>query len=161
MRDQSAEQLRQMRQRTAEEMKEMREQLDTVTKCLTTNSAQTSPQPSYADMARTLPSSRPSKVHTLSSSLHTTPSSFSDTWCCTIDTSRVAEEDRDRVQVGGIRQAIEEEVRTKDGQHSWWSAAVVKDVRNANRIKVICRDEAEMQLVKQTAQKTAIRAREC
>jgi hypothetical protein len=33
----------------------------------------------------------------------------------------------------------------------------VKDVRNADRIKVICRDEAEMQLVKQTAQTTAIK----
>lgn len=33
----------------------------------------------------------------------------------------------------------------------------MRGVRNADRIKVICRDEAEMQLVKQTAQKTAIK----
>jgi hypothetical protein len=34
---------------------------------------------------------------------------------------------------------------------------VVRDIRNADRIKVIYRDEAEMQLIKQTAQKTAIK----
>jgi uncharacterized protein YoxC len=51
MREQSAEQFRQMQEQTAEELKEMREQLDMVTKCLTANPAQTSPQPSYADIA--------------------------------------------------------------------------------------------------------------
>jgi hypothetical protein len=69
----------------------------------------------------------------------------------------VSEEDRGKAQVGGVRQAIEEEMRIKEGQHSWRCAAVVRDVRNADRIKVICRDEAEMQLVKQTAQKTTIK----
>ncbi|EXM13523.1 hypothetical protein FOTG_18025 [Fusarium oxysporum f. sp. vasinfectum 25433] len=46
---------------------------------------------------------------------------------------------------------------SKEGQQSWRCAAVVRDVRNADRIKVICRDEAEMQLTKQTAEKTAIK----
>jgi hypothetical protein len=34
----------------------------------------------------------------------------------------------------------------------------MREVRNADRIKVICRDEAEMQLVKQTAEKTAVKS---
>jgi predicted oxidoreductase len=37
-----------MQEQTAEKLKEMREQLDMVTKCLTANSPQSSPQPSYA-----------------------------------------------------------------------------------------------------------------
>ncbi|KAJ0126075.1 hypothetical protein HZ326_30822, partial [Fusarium oxysporum f. sp. albedinis] len=118
--------------------------------------AQASPQPSYADGARTPPRSQPSNIRSLSS-MRTTPSAFSDTWCCTIDISRVSEEDRGKAQAGGVRQAIEEEMGSKEGQQSWRCAAVVRDVRNADRIKVICRDEAEMQLTKQTAEKTAIK----
>lgn len=33
----------------------------------------------------------------------------------------------------------------------------MREIRNADRIKVICRDEAEMQLVKQTAEKIAVK----
>jgi hypothetical protein len=89
--------------------------------------------------------------------MRTTPSSFTDTLFCTIDTSRVIQEDRGKVQVGEVRQAIEEKVRARDGRESWRCAAVVKDARNPDRIKVICRDEEEMQLVKDVAEKTVVK----
>jgi hypothetical protein len=101
--------------------------------------------PSYAEIARTPPSSRPSNVRTLTS-VGTTPSTMTDTLYCTIDTSRVGEEERSKVQPGTIRKAIEEEIRTLEGQENWRCAAV---------IRIACRDEAELQQVKKAAQKTA------
>jgi hypothetical protein len=59
----------------------------------------TSPRRSYADVARTPPTSQPSNVHTLSS-MNTTPSSFTDTLFCTIDTSRVEDMERDKTTAG-------------------------------------------------------------
>ncbi|CEJ61869.1 Putative Remark: Mars [Penicillium brasilianum] len=44
--------------------------------------------PSYADVARTPPMSYPSNIRTLSSA-NTTPTSFTDTLYCTIDTSKM------------------------------------------------------------------------
>lgn len=138
---------------TKEELKQVREQLEVIKTA--TTSAQTSPQASYADVARTPPQSQPTDLLTLSS-MRTTPSSFTDTFHCTVDTSRVEEGDRQRTQVGGIRQAIEGEVRAKEGHETWRCAAVVKDARNADRIKVICRSEAELQLVKEAAERTVV-----
>jgi hypothetical protein len=49
----------------------------------------------------------------------TTPSTmtdWTDTLYCPIDTSRVGEEDRSMAHPGAIRKAIEEEVRTGEGQ---------------------------------------------
>ena len=107
---QTAEELKQVK----EEMKQVKEQLNTMADSIS-SSAQTSPHPSYADVARTPPTSQPSNVRTLSS-MRTTPSSFTDTLFCTIDTSRVSEEDRGKAQVGEVRQAIEEKVRAREGQ---------------------------------------------
>jgi hypothetical protein len=42
--------------------------------------------------------------------MRTTPSSFTDTLVCTIDMSQVIQEDRGKVQVGEVHQAIEEKV---------------------------------------------------
>ncbi|KAH8656269.1 hypothetical protein BGZ61DRAFT_570766, partial [Ilyonectria robusta] len=156
MREQLIEQLRQVREQAAEETKQLREQLDAMAKSIQANSAQTSPHPSYADVARTPPSSQPSNVQTLSS-MQTTPSTLIDTLFCTIDTSRVNEEEKGKAQVGGIRQAIEEEMRKKEGRQDWRCAAVVRNAKNADRIKVICRDESEMKLVKEAAEKTAVK----
>lgn len=109
---------------------------------------------SYAEIARTPPDSVPSNVRTLSS-IRTTPSTMTDTLYCTVDTSRVGEEDRSKAQPGAVRRAIEEEIRTVEGQENWRCAAVIRDARNTERIKVVCRDEAELQRVKEAAQKTA------
>jgi hypothetical protein len=133
-----------------EEMAGMAEQIQTQLSSLQISS----PSPSYAEVARTPPNSSPSNVQTLTS-MGTTPSRMTDTLYCTIDTSRVGEEDKNRTQPGPIRKAVEEEIRTIEGQDRWRCAAVTRDGRNTERIKIVCRDEAELQRVKEAAQKVA------
>ncbi|EAQ84331.1 predicted protein [Chaetomium globosum CBS 148.51] len=110
---------------------------------------------SYAEVARTPPSSQPSGVRTLSSS-NTTPSSFTDTMFCAIDTSRAEENEKNKVQVADVRKAIEAEVRTLENMGDWRCAAVVKEARNPDRVKVVCRDENETRIVKDAAQKITV-----
>ena len=86
-----------------------------------------------------------------------TSSMMTDKFYCTVDTSGVEEAQKDKVQPGAIRQAIEKEIRTSDGQASWRCAAVIKDPRNTHRIRVACRDEDELQHVKEAAQKVVVR----
>jgi hypothetical protein len=76
--------------------------------------------------------------------------------CCTIDTSRVDEKEKNLVQLGAIRQAIEKEMRTTENQENWRCAAVSKDPRNPDRIRVTCRNEAELQRVKRAAQTISV-----
>ena len=81
---------------------------------------------------------------------------MTDTLYCTIDTSRVSDEDKSKVQPGTIRRAIEEQTRTEEGQEKWRYAAVIRDARNTERIRIACRNEAELQRVKAAAQKTVV-----
>ncbi|KAH7247633.1 uncharacterized protein BKA55DRAFT_70561 [Fusarium redolens] len=85
------------------------------------------------------------------------PSTPTDTLFYTIDTSPIGEEKKAKSQVREVRLAIEEKVRARDGRQSWRCAAVIKDTRNADRIKVVCRDEAEMQLVREVAEKAVVK----
>ncbi|PIA82984.1 hypothetical protein CB0940_12204 [Cercospora beticola] len=110
-----------------------------------------SPRTSYADIARTPPSSRPSNIQSLST--NTTASARSDTLYCTIDTSRVEEEEKRAADPAVFRKAIENEMRRADGQEGWRCVAVTKDPRNTARIRVICRNEPELARVKEAAQK--------
>jgi hypothetical protein len=112
----------------------------------------TSASPSYAEIARTPPISQPSNLSSLAS---TTPSTMTDTIYCTVDTSRVREEDKDKIQPGAIRGAIEKEMRNMADHDAWRCAAVIRDPKNASRIRVTCRDEDELRLVKEATQKTA------
>ena len=89
-------------------------------------------------------------------SRNTLLSTITDTLYCTVDTSKVEEENKDKVQPGVIRQAIENGMRTTEGHESWRCAAVIKDPRNPARIRITCRNEAELQYVKETAQKTLV-----
>ena len=107
--------------------------------------------PSYADVARTPPSSQPSNLMSLPST-NTTPSTMTDTLYYTVDTSRVEEEDKSKAQPGAMWQAIE---RTAEGHESWRCVAVIRDPRNTTRVRVTCRNEAELQLVKEAAQKSS------
>ncbi|OKO89998.1 hypothetical protein PENSUB_13539 [Penicillium subrubescens] len=93
--------------------------------------------PSYTDIARTPPLSHPSNIRTLSTS-NTTPTTFTDTLYCTIDTSRIAENGNERISAGPIRAAR--------------CRAVTVDPKNTNRIRIACRDKAEHQLVKKVAE---------
>jgi hypothetical protein len=111
--------------------------------------------PSYADIARTPPSSWPSNLSSLPT-MDTTPSTITDTPYCTVDISRVEEENKNKTQPGAIRQAIEQEMRTIEGHENWRCVAVIKDPRNTTRIRVTCRNEAELQRVKEAAQKSAV-----
>ena len=74
--------------------------------------------PSYADVTRTPPLSHPSNIRTLSTS-NTTPTTLTDTLCCTIDTSRMAENENERMSAGPIRAAVETEIRTMEGHMHW------------------------------------------
>lgn len=107
--------------------------------------------PSYADVARTPPLSHPSNIRTLSTS-NTTPTTFTDTLYCTIDTSRMAENGNERMSAGPIRTTVETEIRKMEDHIHWRCRAVTVDPKNTNRIRIACRDEAEHQLVKKVAE---------
>lgn len=107
--------------------------------------------PSYADAARTPPLSHPSNIRTLSTS-NTTPTTFTDTLYCTIDTSKMTEDGSEKISAGSIRATIETEIRAMDGHTHWRCRAVTVGPRNTDRIRIACRDEAEHQLVKKVAE---------
>ncbi|KAK1458731.1 hypothetical protein CTAM01_17152 [Colletotrichum tamarilloi] len=111
-----------------------------------------SPSASYADVARSGVGGqgRDSRVATPGNA---TLASRSDPLFCTIDTARV-EEGIDKPNAGRVRAAVEKEMRAMDGQGSWRCRAITVDSRNADRIRIICRDDAEHRLVKQIAEKS-------
>jgi hypothetical protein len=108
---------------------------------------------SYADIARTPPGSHPSNLRSLS--INTTPSTGTDTLYCTLDTSKVEEGDKNKANPGTIRRAIETEVQHTGGQEGWRCVAVTKDPKNPERIRVACRNEAELMRVKEAVKKTS------
>ena len=110
-------------------------------------SVHSSPNLSYADVVRTAPNSQPSNVRTLSS-FTTTPPMFTDTIYCTVDTSRVETEGADQLTAGTVRVMVEKGIRADQDRASWRCQAVTTDPRNANRIRVACRSEAEQAQVK-------------
>ena len=77
-----------------------------------------------------------------------------ETLYVTIDTSRIGEENQHKAHPGAIRKEVEQEVRDADGGTDWRCAAVLRDSRNTERIKIACRDESELGKVKEAAQKT-------
>ncbi|KAF3392112.1 hypothetical protein DPV78_010808 [Talaromyces pinophilus] len=66
------------------------------------------------------------------------------------------EEDKGKTQIAGIRQMIEKVMRENEETKNWRCAAVVKDPKNTAQIRVICRNEDEIQQVKEAAQKIEI-----
>jgi hypothetical protein len=83
-------------------------------------------------------------------------STRTDTLYCTVDTSRIPEENKSKAQPGTIREGIEKEMRTTEGRANWRCAAVIRDARNSDRIRIACRDEAELQQVKEAVEKVAV-----
>jgi hypothetical protein len=67
---------------------------------------------------------------------------------CTIDTSRVPEDHLGDVTPTMIRKTVEQEMRQSSDQPHWRCAAVTRDGRNANRLRVIGRNEEEIQKIK-------------
>lgn len=126
----------------AEEMGQLREQLEAIAARVTET-----PQLSYAEVARSAPSSQPSNIRTILTS-NTAASNATDTLYCTIDTLRVKAGQEDQVTAGAIRTLCESEVRAEQGQTTWRCRAVTKDSKRPNRIRIACRDEAEHNMVK-------------
>jgi hypothetical protein len=147
--ERAAAEIESVKTQMTEELKQVHEQLDTITSSIA--SANTSPNPSYADVARTPPISLPSKVRTLTS-FNTTPSNFTDTLYCTIDTSRVVNDEGNGMSAGTIRATVEREIRAKEDHANWRCRAVTVDPKNTNRIRIACRNETEHQLVKSIAE---------
>ena len=110
----------------------------------------TNTSPTYAAVARTPPTSQPSNLLSISNAI---PSTITDTLYCTIDTARVPEEEKGRTRPKAVREAIEKEIRSMEGQMNWSCVAVTMDPRNTSRIRVTCRDEEERARVKEAAKK--------
>jgi hypothetical protein len=111
-----------------------------------------SPNLSYADVARTPPGSHPSNLKTLSD--QTIPSTLTDTLYCTVDVSNVEEAERGMANAGNIRQEIEKGMREGEAGSGWRCVAVTRDPRNIARIRITCRDESELARVREVAEKT-------
>ncbi|KAM4062510.1 reverse transcriptase [Hirsutella rhossiliensis] len=138
-----------MKQQMNDQLEQVRKQLEAIVA-----GAAVTPPKTFAEVARSSPS--PQQSIALSLPPGNTAEPTANEFFCMIDTSRVEEQDRGRAQIGSIRQAIENEVRTKEGQVNWKCAAVVRNSRNTKQVKVICRDEIELQRIKEAAQKTAV-----
>lgn len=113
---------------------------------------QSSPNPSYADVARTPPGSRPSNLRTVSNL--TIPSTFTDTLYCTVDVTNLEGAERDNASASKIRRNIEKEMREGEEGSGWGCVAVTRDPRHAARIRVTCRNESEVARVKEAVEKT-------
>ncbi|PNH26458.1 hypothetical protein VD0002_g5596 [Verticillium dahliae] len=117
-----------------------------------TSPAHSDAQPSYTEVARTPPTSQPINVRTLSS-MNTTTSTFTDTLFCTVDTSRVEEADRSKVHADTVMVVVEKEMRTRREDDGWRCKTVTVGAKNANRMNIVCRDEAEHSMVNQAPEK--------
>ncbi|KJZ68744.1 hypothetical protein HIM_11864 [Hirsutella minnesotensis 3608] len=120
----------------AQQMRDQLKQVQQQLEATIVGSAVTPPS-TFAEVARSSPSPQRNTLRSPSSG---SPAAATAEFFCMIDTSRVEEQDRGRAQLGSIRQAVESEVRTKEGQTTWRLSA----------------DEIELQRVKEAAQKTAV-----
>lgn len=107
--------------------------------------------PSYAAIARAPLLSHPNNIRTPPAG-NTRPTPLTETLYCTIDTSKMIEENNERISAGLIRTTIETNIRTMENHTQWRCRAVTVDPRNTNRIRIACRNEDELQLVKQVAE---------
>ena len=130
----------------------VQEQVTAIVEKQLSSAQHSSPNPSYADAARTPPGSRPSNLRTISN--QTTPSTFTDTLYCTVDVTNVEEAERDNASASKIRQNIEKEMREGEEGSGWRCVAVTRDPRHAARIRVTCRNESELARVKEAVEKT-------
>jgi hypothetical protein len=82
---------------------------------------------------------------------------LTDTSYCTIDTSRVEEADKENTHPGIIREIVEQNMRSRDSMKSWRCVAVTKDMRSAGRVRITCRNEEELKMVREIAEKKLAR----
>ncbi|KJZ69625.1 hypothetical protein HIM_10988 [Hirsutella minnesotensis 3608] len=109
------------------EVAALKEQLDQLTQKLNASGEVTlssGARATFADIARTLPASPPTSLSSVV--VPRKQQTASDRLQCTIDTSRVSESNKNKAQIGSIRQAIETEMRAMNGQETWRSSAETK-----------------------------------
>lgn len=138
---QMAQELSQVREQLIQvcgELEQTRLQLETLNKA----GVPRSPGRTYADAARMTP------VSTSNQSSSTARSVTPEPVFCTVDTSRVPEDHIGDATPAMIRKTVEQEMRTSSDQPHWRCVAVTRDGRNANRLRVISRNEEEMQKIK-------------
>jgi len=101
------------------ERKQLREQLDTImnTPAEATYAAVIDRQSGHQRDTPLVPLAPPASVNTL---------------FCTIDTSRVGDEDKAKVQIANIRQLIKKELQGNEETRNWRCAAMIKDPKNAD-----------------------------
>lgn len=100
--------------------------------------------PTYADIAKTPPTSRQRSRSTLPT--RQSGMEYHETPYCTIDTSRVEQGHKEEISLSQIRQKLDSQLQTK-------CKGVVKDPKNPTRVRVLCQDEHELQVVKAAAEK--------
>jgi hypothetical protein len=73
-----------------------------------------------------------------------------DTPCCTIDNSRTKDDARPLART--IRATVENQVRAKLDNPTWRCRVVTRDPKNPHRVRITCRDESELEIVKRIAE---------
>lgn len=136
------EKLRKALHATTNETQSLRASIETVT---TTIAGQDRSGPSYADIARMPQAGQLSNTR---QATMTTPPTPIDMVFCTIDTSRMEDEQGEQLTPGAIRTLTEGEVRVDQSQSKWRCLAVTKDPKKP-RIRIACRNEQEHAMVKQ------------
>ena len=137
---------------TKEELKRITEQLKTTTGNAIGPLFPGNGQASYVDIARTPPDSPSNNDREVSSQI-TTPAGVSALVFCTIDVSRVPDEDISRVTPGEIRTVVESEVRREKESPAWRCRAITTDLKSPHRIRSVCRDKKEHQVIKDVAER--------
>ena len=99
-----------------EQNKQLQNKLDTIIKCSVVNTpANTSPNPSYTDMAQTPSNSIPANLNSILS-IRIMPLIITNILFCTINISRVISKDTNKTLTGAIRRTIEREIQTLKNQ---------------------------------------------
>jgi len=70
----------------------------------------------------------------------------------------VGAEETNKVTAGTVRSAVEKEVRATKDDPVWRCRAVTVEPKNANRIRIACRNEEEHQMIKRVAEKMKLAA---
>ncbi|EXK76700.1 hypothetical protein FOQG_18569 [Fusarium oxysporum f. sp. raphani 54005] len=138
---QMAQELSQVRDQLTQvcgELEQTRLQLDMLNKTETPRSS----VQSYADAARMTSTSMSSQSSSAARSATPEPV------FCTVDTSRVPEDHLGDATPTMIRKTVEQEMRQSSDQPHWRCVAVTRDGRNANRLRIIGRNEEEIQKIK-------------
>ncbi|RKK27410.1 hypothetical protein BFJ66_g16667 [Fusarium oxysporum f. sp. cepae] len=138
---QMAQELSQVRDQLTQvcgELEQTRLHLDMLNKTETPRSS----VQSYADAARMTSTSMSSQSSSAARSATPEPV------FCTVDTSRVLEDHLGDVTPTMIRKTVEQEMRQSSDQPRWRCVAVTRDGRKANRLRIIGRNEEEVQKIK-------------